>query len=75
MITIYGCEYYADLFVLPLRGIDEILGMNWLTNHGAMINYEEKSVSIRNPDGGRIKYYGDQYLETGRGYQSNSLKK
>ena len=31
-------------------------------------------MSIRSPEGGQVKYFRDQYLETGRGYQYNAMK-
>lgn len=30
VISIYGCTYFADLYVIPLKGIAVVLGMDWL---------------------------------------------
>jgi predicted aspartyl protease len=46
VIMICHHEYYADLFVIPMKNIAVILGMDWLSNHEAQINYEENTVSI-----------------------------
>ena len=37
-----------------------ILGMDWMSNHGAQIDCERHTVSIRRPDGGRIVYQEDK---------------
>ena len=74
IITICGQNYYVDLFVIPMKGIAVILGMDWLSNHGAQIDCEEKTVSIRSPDKGRIVYQGDKYTHIEVELQLNSLK-
>ena len=47
VISIYVCTYFADLYVIPLKGIAVVLGMDWMMEHGARINCEEKTVSIK----------------------------
>jgi hypothetical protein len=74
VITICGCPYYADLYVLPLKRIEVVLGMDWMSDHGAHIDCEEKTVSIRKPGGGRITYQADKYTHVDIGIQLNSLK-
>ena len=61
VITICNCTYYADLFVLPLKDLHVVLGMDWMTELGAQIDCEEKTVSIRKPGGGRITYQADRH--------------
>ena len=34
VITICNCTYYADLFVLPLKNIEVVLGMDWMADYG-----------------------------------------
>ncbi|XP_073286711.1 uncharacterized protein [Primulina huaijiensis] len=41
----------ADLIVLPLPEFDIILGMDWLSLNGAVIDFRQRSVSIRPPSG------------------------
>ena len=74
VIMICGQVYYADLFVIPLKGISAILGMDWLSNHGAQIDCELKTVSIRSPTGGRIVYQGDKYTQIEVELQLNAMK-
>ena len=74
VLTICGCEYHADLYVIPMRDIAVILGMDWLSNHGAQIDCGENTVSIRNLDGGRIVYQGDKHTKLEAEIQLNSMK-
>ena len=61
VISIYGCTLFADLYVIPLKGIAVVLGMDWMMEHGAQINCEEKTVSIKTPSGARIVYQADKH--------------
>lgn len=71
---IHGCVYYADLFVLPMKIIAAILGMNWLEENGALIDCSDKAVSLKGPDGGRIVYQGDKHTQIEVELQLNSFK-
>ncbi|GAV85769.1 RVP_2 domain-containing protein [Cephalotus follicularis] len=53
-----GCEMsmadvplYADLIVLPIRDLDVILGMDWLSAHHAHMDFYNKTVDFRLPNG------------------------
>ncbi|XP_075524568.1 uncharacterized protein LOC142556970 [Primulina tabacum] len=41
----------ADLIVLSLLEFDIILGMDWLSLNGAVIDFRQRSVSVRPPSG------------------------
>jgi predicted aspartyl protease len=56
VIMIRDCIYLADLFLIPMKDMAVILGMDWLEENGAQIDCNEKTVSLRNPGGGRIVY-------------------
>jgi len=49
-ITIEGRDYSADLVILPGLGIDVILGMNWMSKHGVLIDTSTRVVMLREPD-------------------------
>jgi hypothetical protein len=74
VITICDCPYFADLYVLPLKNIEVVLGMDWMSDHVAHIDCEEKIVSIQKPGGGRITYQADKHTHFEIGIQLNSLK-
>ena len=39
-------EYGADLIVLALKSLDAIIGMDWMSRHGAVIDCAAKTVSF-----------------------------
>ncbi|XP_075483704.1 uncharacterized protein LOC142523861 [Primulina tabacum] len=41
----------ADLIVLPFPEFDIILDMDWLSSHGAAVDFRQRSVSVRPPSG------------------------
>jgi hypothetical protein len=43
-ILIRGVEFIANLIVLESKGIDVILGMDWLSKHKGMINCAKKAM-------------------------------
>jgi hypothetical protein len=50
-ITIEGYPFLADLTLLPSKGLDVILGMDWLTQHKGVISYSPRYVEITHPNG------------------------
>jgi hypothetical protein len=50
-ILIEGQKYNANLVVLPGLGIDVILGMNWMSGHGVLIDTSTRVVMLREPNG------------------------
>ncbi|KAK1685872.1 hypothetical protein QYE76_046720 [Lolium multiflorum] len=63
-----------DLFILPMKDIDVILGMNWLEANGALIDCMNKTVSLKSPDGSRMIYQGDKHTQIEVELQLNSMK-
>ena len=49
--------------LLPFDEFDIILGMDWLTQHGAMLNCRRKEVKIKLPGKGKILFKGIQRKE------------
>jgi hypothetical protein len=45
-ILITGVEFLANLIVLESKGIDVVLGMDWLSKHKGMINCAKKAVRL-----------------------------
>jgi hypothetical protein len=59
VIMIRDCVYLADLFLIPMKDMAVLLGMDWLEETRAQIDCRERTVSLRSPRGGRIVYQGD----------------
>jgi hypothetical protein len=57
-----------------MKDISFILGMDWLTENGAVINCGDKTVSLHNSIGGQILFQGDKYTQLEIGLELNSLK-
>ncbi|KAK1632407.1 hypothetical protein QYE76_006722, partial [Lolium multiflorum] len=74
VIMINKCAFDADLFILPMKDIDVILGMNWLEANGALIDCVNKTVSLKSPDGSRMIYQGDKHTQIEVELQLNSMK-
>jgi len=49
-IAIEGRNYSANLVILPGLGIDVILGMKWMSDHGVLINTSTRVIMLREPD-------------------------
>jgi hypothetical protein len=50
-IILSGVVFLTDLIVLKSKGIDVILGMDWLTRHNRVISCATKKVSLVNQEG------------------------
>jgi hypothetical protein len=74
VIMIRDCVYFVDLFLIPMKDMALILGMDWLEENGAQIDCKEKTVSLWNPGGGRIVYQGDKHAHIEVQLQLNTLK-
>ena len=48
-IQISEREYTANLVILLGLGIDVILGMNWMKNHGVLIDTSTRTIMLRDP--------------------------
>jgi len=74
IITIKGVEFLENLIVLDSKGLDVILGMNWLGKHKAMIDCGLRVVSLTNAEGTVVDYKPDLASETAVDSLLNSLK-
>jgi hypothetical protein len=48
-LKIRGVHFVANLIVLESKGIDVILGMDWLSKEKVLIDYGKKSVKLTTP--------------------------
>ena len=47
LISIQEREYTTDLIVLPGLSISVILGMNWMKDHGVLIDTSTRTIMLR----------------------------
>ena len=52
LISILEREYTMDLIILPRLFINVILGMNWMRDHGVLIDTSTHTIMLREPKGG-----------------------
>ena len=57
-IIIHYREFFADLITLPFHEFDLILGMDWLSKHRAIIDYDKKTVVLRCSDQSEVIVHG-----------------
>jgi hypothetical protein len=55
-LKIRGVDFVANLIVLESKGIDIILGMDYLSKHKALIDCAKMSVKLTNPGGKEMEF-------------------
>jgi hypothetical protein len=55
-LKIRGVNFVTNLIVLESKGIDIILGMDWLCKHKVLINCAKKSIKLTTPDGKEMEF-------------------
>jgi hypothetical protein len=55
-LKIKGVDFVTNLIVLESKGIDVILGMEWLSKHKVLINCAMKSVKLTTPEGKGMEF-------------------
>jgi hypothetical protein len=58
-LKIWGVDFVTNLIVLESKGIDVILGMDWLGKHKVLIDYAKKSVKLTTPDGKELEFVAE----------------
>jgi hypothetical protein len=63
-LKIRGVDFVANLIVLESKGIDVILGMDWLGKHKVLIDCAKKSVKLTTPDGKEMEFVAEPVVTT-----------
>jgi hypothetical protein len=53
---IRGVDFVANLIVLESKGIDVILGMDWLSKYKILIDCTKKSIKLTTPEGKEMEF-------------------
>ena len=59
VVEIFGVEFPIDLVPIAMGDVCVIVGMDWLSRFGAVIDCERQLVTIRDPSGGVLTIYGE----------------
>ena len=52
-------DFVANLIVWESKGIDIILGTDWLGKHKVLIDYVKKSIKLTTPDGKELEFIAE----------------
>jgi hypothetical protein len=63
-LKIRGVDFVANLIVLESKGIDLILGMDWLSKHKVLIDCAKKSVKLTTLEGKEIEFVAEPVVTT-----------
>jgi hypothetical protein len=58
-LKIRGVDFVTNLIVLESKGVDTILGMDWLSKHKVLIECAKKSVKLTTPNGKELKFVAE----------------
>jgi hypothetical protein len=58
-IKIRGVDFITNLIVLESKGIDAILGIDWLSKHKVLIDCAKKSVKLTTPEGKEMEFVAE----------------
>ncbi|CAH1431388.1 unnamed protein product [Lactuca virosa] len=59
-LRLFDEQFSVDLVPIPLRGNKVIVGMDWLSPNGSVIDCELQLVKVRTPSGGKIVIQGER---------------
>jgi hypothetical protein len=63
-LKIKGVDFVTNLIFLESKGIDVILGMDWLSKHKILINCANKSVKLTTPEGKKMEFIIEPVVTT-----------
>jgi hypothetical protein len=63
-LKIRGIDFVANLIVLESKGIDIILGMDWLSKHKVLIDCTKKSIKLTTSDGKELEFVAELVVTT-----------
>jgi hypothetical protein len=55
-VDIHGVSFRANLIILGTKGLDVVLGMDWMSKYQGHIDCTRKSIAVTNSDGIRIEH-------------------
>ena len=60
VLRLFEERYLVDLVPIPLHGNKVIIGMDWLSPNGAVIDCAQQLVRVRTPGGGELVIHGER---------------
>jgi hypothetical protein len=63
-IKIRGVDFIANLIILKSKGINIILGMDWMSKHKVLIDCARKSIKLTTEGGKELEYEAEPLVTT-----------
>jgi hypothetical protein len=63
-LNIRGLDFITNLIILESKGIDVILGMDWLSKHNVLIDSAKMFVKLTALDGKELEYVAEPVVTT-----------
>jgi hypothetical protein len=63
-LKIRGVDFVTNLIVQESKGINIILGVDWLGKHKVLIDYAKKSIKLTTPDGEELEFVAELVVTT-----------
>ena len=57
-LKVHDREFSVDFIALPFHEFDLILGMDWLSKHRAVVDYDKRTVELKCSDLSNVTVYG-----------------
>jgi hypothetical protein len=67
-----GVDFVTNHIVLESKGIDVILGMDWLSKHKVLINCAKKAVKLTTPEGKEMEFV-TELVVTAKGAANHAM--
>jgi hypothetical protein len=71
-IQIHGIAFLANLIVLGIKGLEVVLGMNWMSSHQGVIDCAKKTIIVKSSTGSVVKHVSVKPTQTTRCHKSIS---
>jgi hypothetical protein len=55
-VVIHGVSFQADLIILGTKGLDVVLGMDWMSKYHGHIDCAQKAITVTSSDGVQIEH-------------------
>jgi hypothetical protein len=55
-VELHGVQFQADLIILGTKGLDVVLGMDWMSKYQGHIDCARKAITVTNSDGVQIEH-------------------
>ena len=59
-IKMHGIDFYANLIVLGTKGLEVVLGMDWMSRHHGLIDCAKKAITMTSSTGVLVEHVSEQ---------------